>query len=103
MTENNWERVITEAAGLGAGQVTFIGGEPTLYPDLPRLVRAALGLGLGVEVYSNLVRVTAAPARHQVRGRNMVHGVQGVQVGGERFACRSGPAAETVHHAALSE
>ena len=57
MTAGDWERVIAEAAGLGAEQVTLIGGEPTLYPELPRLVRAALGLGLAVEVYSNLVKV----------------------------------------------
>jgi MoaA/NifB/PqqE/SkfB family radical SAM enzyme len=60
MTAGDWERVIGEAAGLGAGQVTFIGGEPTLSPALPRLVRAALRLGLAVEVYSNLVKVTPA-------------------------------------------
>jgi MoaA/NifB/PqqE/SkfB family radical SAM enzyme len=60
MSAGDWERVIAEAAGLGAVQVTFIGGEPTLYPGLSRLVRAALGLGLAVEVYSNLVRVTPA-------------------------------------------
>jgi MoaA/NifB/PqqE/SkfB family radical SAM enzyme len=60
MTAGDWERVITEAAGLGAEHVTFIGGEPTLYPELPRLLRGALGLGLSVEVYSNLVRVPPA-------------------------------------------
>jgi MoaA/NifB/PqqE/SkfB family radical SAM enzyme len=66
MTAGDWERVIAEAAGLGAEQVTFIGGEPTLYPGLPRLVRVALGLGLAVEVYSNLVRVS--PALWEVLG-----------------------------------
>lgn len=38
--------------------VQFIGGEPTLDPDLPRLIRYALGNGLKVYVYSNLVHVT---------------------------------------------
>jgi MoaA/NifB/PqqE/SkfB family radical SAM enzyme len=38
----------------------LIGGEPTLYPGLGQVVRAALGLGMAVEVYSNLVRVTGA-------------------------------------------
>jgi MoaA/NifB/PqqE/SkfB family radical SAM enzyme len=60
MTADDWERVISEAAGLGAERVTFIGGEPTLSPDLPRLVRLAIGLGLAVEVYTNMVRVTPA-------------------------------------------
>jgi MoaA/NifB/PqqE/SkfB family radical SAM enzyme len=58
MTAEAWEDVIGQAAALGAGQVTFIGGEPTLHPDLGRLVRAALRAGLLAEVYSNLVRVT---------------------------------------------
>jgi MoaA/NifB/PqqE/SkfB family radical SAM enzyme len=60
LSAGDWERVIGEAAGLGAQQVTFIGGEPTLFSGLSRLVRAALGLGLAVEVYSNLVKVTPA-------------------------------------------
>jgi MoaA/NifB/PqqE/SkfB family radical SAM enzyme len=52
--------VLGQAAALGAGHAVLIGGEPTLYPALGRVVRAALGLGMAVEVYSNLVRVTAA-------------------------------------------
>jgi MoaA/NifB/PqqE/SkfB family radical SAM enzyme len=58
MAAGDWERVIGEAAGLGVEHVTFIGGEPTLFSGLPGLVRAAVGLGLTVEVYSNLVHVT---------------------------------------------
>lgn len=60
MTPGGWERVITEAAGLGAEHVTFIGGEPTLSTALPRLVRLAVSLGLTAEVYTNLVHVTPA-------------------------------------------
>jgi len=58
MTAAAWEDVIRQAAALGTRQVVVIGGEPTLHPDLARLVRTALALGLAVEVYSNLVRVT---------------------------------------------
>jgi len=58
MSASEWEDVIRQAASLGAGQVIFIGGEPTLNSDLPRLVRAALGCGLTAEIYTNLVRVT---------------------------------------------
>ena len=58
MTADDWETVLTDAAALGAGDVCSNGGEPTLYPDLPRLVRHALGLSMKAEVYSNLVRVT---------------------------------------------
>jgi MoaA/NifB/PqqE/SkfB family radical SAM enzyme len=59
MTAGDWVGVLGQAAALGAGHVVVIGGEPTLFPGLDRVVRAALTLGMAVEVYSNLVRVTA--------------------------------------------
>lgn len=37
MTTNDWYRVIDEAASMGIRMVQFIGGEPTLHPDLPDL------------------------------------------------------------------
>lgn len=58
MTVADWKRIIDEAVGLGATRLQFIGGEPTLHPDLPALVRHALRRGPAVEVFSNLVRVT---------------------------------------------
>jgi MoaA/NifB/PqqE/SkfB family radical SAM enzyme len=58
MTADQWETVLTDAADLGTRMVCFIGGEPTLYPYLPRLVRHALSLGVEAEVFSNLVHVT---------------------------------------------
>jgi MoaA/NifB/PqqE/SkfB family radical SAM enzyme len=58
MTTDNWEHLIDEAAAIGVKMVQFIGGEPTLDPDLARLIRRALGDGLKVYVYSNLVHVT---------------------------------------------
>lgn len=60
MTVPDWENVIGQAAGLGIETVQFIGGEPTLYEPLPHLVRCALGYGLQVAVYTNLVHVTDA-------------------------------------------
>lgn len=55
----DWEALIDQAADTGVPRVQFIGGEPTLYPGLPELVRHALSRGLEVEVYSNLIRVTS--------------------------------------------
>lgn len=60
MTPGDWERVLAEAAELGTRMVCFIGGEPVMHPDLPRLVRHAVDLGMEVEVFSNLVSVTPA-------------------------------------------
>jgi MoaA/NifB/PqqE/SkfB family radical SAM enzyme len=58
MTTGDWEHVIDQAAAIGVKMVQFIGGEPALAPDLPQLIRHALGTGLRVYVYSNLVHVT---------------------------------------------
>src|SRR6266700_3941802 len=55
MTASQWETVLTDAAALGTRMVCFIGGEPTLAPSLPRLVRHALSTGMEAEVYTNLV------------------------------------------------
>lgn len=57
MRTPDWVRVVDDVAGLGARGVQFIGGEPTLHPDLPEFVDRALGAGLEVEVFSNLVHV----------------------------------------------
>ncbi len=58
MNASQWETVLTDAAALGTRMVCFIGGEPTLAPSLPRLVRHALSTGMEAEVYTNLVHVT---------------------------------------------
>lgn len=57
MTPAGWIRIITEAAEAGVRSVQFIGGEPTMHPALPDLIRHALHVGLHVEVYTNLVRL----------------------------------------------
>ncbi|MGK5533316.1 radical SAM protein [Streptomyces sp. URMC 129] len=59
MHAGDWRRVIGQLAACGAASVQFIGGEPTLYPELPALIDHALGCGLGVEVFSNLLHVPA--------------------------------------------
>ena len=57
MTTRDWFRVISHVAELGAHRVQFIGGEPTLHPDLSRFVDRSLAAGLEVEVFSNLVHI----------------------------------------------
>jgi MoaA/NifB/PqqE/SkfB family radical SAM enzyme len=51
-------RVVDDAQALGVGMVQFIGGEPTMHPQFPTILRHALGPGIEVEVYSNLVHIT---------------------------------------------
>ncbi|MGH3903937.1 MAG: radical SAM protein [Pseudonocardiaceae bacterium] len=58
MTRRDWVRVLDQAVHLDVEMVQFIGGEPTLYPGLAGLVEHALGCGLQVEVFSNLVHIS---------------------------------------------
>lgn len=58
MTAGDWESVITQAAAIGVKTAQFIGGEPALHPALGRLIRHALGVGVRVNVFSNLTHVT---------------------------------------------
>ncbi len=60
LTDAEWCAIIDQARDLGFGQVTFIGGEPTLHPGLPALVRWSLHRGLSVVIYSNLFHLSMA-------------------------------------------
>ncbi|MFI1582296.1 radical SAM protein [Embleya sp. NPDC020630] len=60
MTVCDWQRVIADAAALGAREVQLIGGEPTAHPAWIELVDHALSLELEVEVYSNLFHVKSS-------------------------------------------
>ena len=54
MAPKDWEDALDQAAMLGCRAVQFIGGEPTMYPSLPALIRRARDLGFeAVEVYTN--------------------------------------------------
>ncbi|MEU0661976.1 radical SAM protein [Streptomyces lavendulocolor] len=57
MTLDDWRTVVDDTAELGIPTVQFIGGEPTRSVYLLPLISHALGRGLEVEVYSNLVAV----------------------------------------------
>lgn len=60
LSDDEWSAIIDQAAELGFRQVTFIGGEPTLHPGLPALVRRSLRRGMRVVIYSNLLRLSRA-------------------------------------------
>jgi MoaA/NifB/PqqE/SkfB family radical SAM enzyme len=57
MTEADWRSVIDQAAALGISMIQFIGGEPTMHPDFPGLLRYTIDAGMAVEVYTNLTHV----------------------------------------------
>jgi hypothetical protein len=54
LAPEDWENVLVQAADLGCRAVQFIGGEPTMYPALPRLIEQARLIGFTlVEIYTN--------------------------------------------------
>ena len=54
MTFTDWRRVIDEARGVGCRQLQFIGGEPTIHPDLEKLLEHATQVGFRrCEVFTN--------------------------------------------------
>lgn len=58
MTCHDYEKVIAEAYAVGCRNIQFIGGEPTLNADLPRLIAFAAESGYGfIEVFTNLTRL----------------------------------------------
>jgi MoaA/NifB/PqqE/SkfB family radical SAM enzyme len=58
MSAANWMTLVTDAKALGASLVQFIGGEPTMHPQFPAILRHAITAGINAEVYTNLVHVT---------------------------------------------
>ncbi len=57
MTVEDWRRTLDQLADMGASDVQFIGGEPTLYPYLHELIAHAHGAGLTIEVFSNMTYI----------------------------------------------
>jgi MoaA/NifB/PqqE/SkfB family radical SAM enzyme len=54
MKTEDWLTILRESAELGCRQVQFIGGEPTLHPDLTRMISYASALGYAfIEVFTN--------------------------------------------------
>ncbi len=58
MAVPDWHRVMNQARAEGCRRVQFIGGEPTLHPDLPALLEHAAGAGFRErEVFTNATLV----------------------------------------------
>jgi len=57
----DWCSIIDEAAQMGCNRLQFIGGEPTLHPDLATLIKYSKKCGIpNLEVYTNGTAVTTA-------------------------------------------
>jgi MoaA/NifB/PqqE/SkfB family radical SAM enzyme len=59
MATEDWLTVLRDSREHGCEQVQFIGGEPTLHPDLPTMISFAAKLGYSfIEVYTNATRLS---------------------------------------------
>jgi len=48
-----WQDVIEQLSLIGCEEIRFIGGEPTLYPDLVALIEKAIKLNIKIKLYTN--------------------------------------------------
>lgn len=70
MSASDWRRVIDEGSELGCTKIQFIGGEPTLHPELPAFIEGARGRGYDfLEVYTNGIHFAPRLAETFVRHR----------------------------------
>src|SRR5262249_1460724 len=59
LTYSDWLKIISEAYELGCRQIQFIGGEPTLHPDICSLISYAKETGFDfIEVFTNATRLS---------------------------------------------
>ncbi|HEY2028486.1 MAG TPA: viperin family antiviral radical SAM protein [Myxococcales bacterium] len=60
LTADDAERLVRQLAEAGTKKLTFVGGEPTLHPALPRLLRVAHSAKVTTAIVSNGAKLRAA-------------------------------------------
>ena len=73
MTTGEWKSILKKVWDAGVPQVIFTGGEPTLRPDLPELIRYAEELGQVTGLLSNGDRLTDPQYMHDVLYSGLDH------------------------------
>lgn len=59
MTKDDWMNAIQDLKSAGCNSIQFIGGEPTVHPDLPHLIKYACQNGISnIQVYTNGVSIS---------------------------------------------
>lgn len=74
LSYGDWVRIMEDGRSLGAELLTISGGEPTLYRELPQLIREAVGLGYKVVVNTNGSRIV--PEYAETLAKAGVHAVR---------------------------
>ena len=63
LTRDEIRDVLTQARNLGARRIIILGGEPSIYPEIRETIDFILGLGMGVEMFTNGSGISADFAR----------------------------------------
>ncbi|HUQ84272.1 MAG TPA: radical SAM protein [Gemmatimonadaceae bacterium] len=83
--------LLDDAKALGIWQVRFYGGEPLLHPDLPKMIRHSVDLGLEPYVTTNGVRLAEqVDALHEAGLRSLTLGFYGVGQTYDDYVQRAG-------------
>lgn len=73
LTFDDWKRILKEAYQLGVKLFIISGGEPTLYPRLPELIKIGRSYGWTVKLNSNGSMITPEYAETLIRaGLNFI-------------------------------
>ncbi len=70
---DDWFRVFDKLAAIGIPHIILTGGEPTLHPDLPAIIRYADGLGLIVGMNTNGRLLSHAPTLEKLAEAGLNH------------------------------
>ena len=69
----DWQRVLDTLAGIGVPHIILTGGEPTLHPDLTRIIHYADQLGLVVGMNTNGRLLAQKPITQAIAGAGLNH------------------------------
>lgn len=74
LTHNDWKQVISDIAKLGCNHIQFIGGEPTLYKNLPDLLDYSTKLGIKEKtLFTNLYDISDSLIQSMRKNNVEVH------------------------------
>jgi MoaA/NifB/PqqE/SkfB family radical SAM enzyme len=83
--------LLDDAKASGIELVRLYGGEPLLHPDLPAMVRYAVGLGLSIYVTTNgILLKQKIDELYEAGLRNLTIGFYGIEAAYESYVQRSG-------------
>ncbi len=73
LVTEEWQEILTKAWAAGVPHILFTGGEPTLRPDLPELIKKAEALGQVTGLLTDGLRLTERDYLHHLLAAGLDH------------------------------